>query len=419
MPKRARSSRSFLQTRIERTSITATTAFINIPHLKQWPPDTAYRAIVGLHRVLRKRLAAQIGQGLDILSALTGAIVVVPDGANLYLHRHLSSLGAGWCKMGIPVRVGVAHGEIEVLSDVDGWMNVIGDGVNVAARLASRRDRPGCVLHRSYLDSIKGVVDNGSFLKGSRSVSLSGKAHDQQKMRGLWIAPEVFETVRHLDEVLLPKYPARPPVNSVALGYDLPQFSGGDRSELSKRFRSVVDVFNTIRSEGQLGPSSSLHFSPGGDGGVIVLQAEKRSGYQLAERLAKLLQIESAGRDDRIHVRTRIGVHYGPVYLYTNAVGVLRPIGHVCFVADAIASDQTSVGSSSRSVVFSEAFLDIVTDGSREYFVREFEELPALSGGPAKNIKRFVRREIAAKPEDALYKRLVQRRGSWEPEPNQ
>jgi class 3 adenylate cyclase len=405
-----------LQLHAKREVITATIAFINIPRLKLLPHTTAYRAVLGLHRALRQCLGPEMGTRLDVLSALTGAIVVVPDSSSLYIHERLTQLGRGWVAKGIPVRVGVAHGEIEILSDVDHMMNAIGEPLNIAARLATLKAGSGCILHRSYLDSMGSAIDNASFLVGSRKVELAGKVHDTQVMAGRRIDAPAFPRMESIDDDLLPKIRRAPStINGVALGYDLPQFSAGDRSALSKRFRSITDVFDTLRSEQRLDSSSPIYFSPGGDGGVLLVKATKQEGFMLAERLTRLLNLESADRDKKIQVVTRIGVHYGAVTLYENASRVLRPTGPVCFIADAVASDQKPGDAAFRGVVITEAFVDAAGDGSRELFACDFEELPSLPKGPAKGIRRFVRRGERNLSKDPLFARLTSGPGSWEP----
>jgi hypothetical protein len=179
----------------------------------------------------------------------------------------------------------------------------------------------------------------------------------------------------------------------------------------------VGDVFNSLGADGHLGPASSLYFSPGGDGGIIVLEVSKRFGHQAAERMTTQLLVESLGKDERVQVHTRVGIHYGPVNVYRNAGGVLRPTGPVCFIADAIASDQKPGGSRPSSVVFSEVFRDVVGEGNNEFFSQAFKELPPLPNGPAKGIKRFIRQPAGSTVEEEPYKQLTQKPTSWEPAP--
>ena len=142
----------------------------------------------------------------------------------------------------------------------------------------------------------------------------------------------------------------------------------------------------------------------------------RRAGYHAAERILTRLDVESKGRSSQIQVLTRIGIHYGPIQLYKNAAGVLRPTGTVCFVADAIASDRSPREVNGSSVVFSEAFRDLVGEGNTDFFTEAFEELPPLQKGPAKGLRRFIRRRLLDRePKVALYKTVVKRPESWEP----
>jgi hypothetical protein len=396
---------------VERRVMTATVVFVGIPNIKEWPPQLAYRGIAGLHYALRQTLRRDLAAkaSVHVLSALTGAILIVPDGTDFYTHRYLQAMAAAWAAQGIPVRAGVVHGEVELLSDVDGLVNVIGEPINIAARIAVKGKAPGCVLEDGYLDFAGAASD---LAKGKR-VSLKGKSHDRGRIRGLQLRAQDFPTVSRVIPRRLPAFDERPdPVNGVALGYDLPKFSAGDRAELSKRFRAVADAFASLKAEGKLPRRARLSFSPGGDGGVIVLTADKRKGKDAAERLLEVLSVESVGKHSAISVDARIAVHYGAVLFYTNAVGVLRPTGKVCFVADELASDQPVANE--RGVVFSEAFRDVVSDGSRAAFARDFEDLPTLRRGPAKLVKRFSRRRALA-GKDSLLDKLSGARSSWEP----
>src|ERR1700733_5004843 len=121
-----------LQLQVRGNVVTATAVFANIRRLKEWDADTAYRALVGLHQAIRTYFGREIGNRLSVLSSLTGAIIIVPDASNLFIHQHLQRLGVLWSELGIPVAAGVARGELEVLADVDGVLNAIGQPLNIA-----------------------------------------------------------------------------------------------------------------------------------------------------------------------------------------------------------------------------------------------------------------------------------------------
>jgi len=394
--------------------ITATAAFINIPKIKKFTPENAYSAMVGLHRALETYLKDRDYQP-DVLSAMTGGILLVPDHSNIYIHNDLAGLADLWFGMGIPVRMGVVHGEIEVIIDVDGNKNAVGELLNVAARLATQKDKPGCLLHQSYLDFTQGIIGNDSLVRQGKFVAISGKSHDVAKMRALQLNAASFPTATDSKRIQVGDVQINGPVNAVAIAYDLPQFSAGDRSELSKRVRSVADAFSTFRAEGFL--NETLYFSPGGDGGIIVLQTKKREGYEAAERIAQLLQVESQGRHEQVQAVSRIGLHYGPVYLYNNAVQLVRPTGQVCFVADSLASDLAVSTIPREMVVFSEAFIDIAAEGSKEFFRLNYEEISQLQEGPAKGLRRFVKRANTSEAtQEVPIGSLGKRQGSWEPQ---
>ena len=236
---------------VERHVATATVVFVGIPGIKGWPSLLAYRGIAGLHHALRQTLRRHPSAkaSVHVLSSLTGAILIIPDGTDFYAHRYLKALAVAWCAQGIPVRAGVVHGEIELLSDVDGLVNAVGEPINVAARIAVKGKKPGCVLEDGYLDFAGAVSDFG---KGKR-VSLKGKSHDRGRIRGVQLKAQDFLSLAKVIQRRLPAFAERPePVNGVALGYDLPKFSAGDRAELSKRFRAVADAFSSLKAEGKL-----------------------------------------------------------------------------------------------------------------------------------------------------------------------
>ena len=78
---------------IERLSLTGTTVFVTVPHLKEWNAAIAYRAILGVHDAIRQLFAGDITTKMSVLSCLTGAIIIVPDSSNTYIHSYLTELG--------------------------------------------------------------------------------------------------------------------------------------------------------------------------------------------------------------------------------------------------------------------------------------------------------------------------------------
>jgi len=128
-------------------------------------------------------------------------------------------------------------------------------------------------------------------------------------------------------------------------------------------------------------------FSPGGDGGLLILPIAKTRGHEIAENIIKSLGIESNNLAEGADAKSRVGIHYGQVSIYTNADGVERPTGRVCLMADAIANGVTE----SAGVVISEEFTDTVTGGNQRLFKQQYIELsPAKIG--SSSVERYARR---------------------------
>jgi hypothetical protein len=103
-----------------------------------------------------------------------------------------------------------------------------------------------------------------------------------------------------------------------------------------------------------------------------------------------LTEIESRDHLAAIAVAIRIGVHYGQITHYVNARGIQLPTGSELFTADEIAGDDHA--RARDSVIFTHKLADSLADGSVEAMQQAFEELPALPSGPAKGVRRFVKR---------------------------
>jgi hypothetical protein len=211
-------------------------------------------------------------------------------------------------------------------------------------------------------------------------IQVTGKPQD--KPFRCFVAPESF-LAKPLDADLAFKWRS-----AVLIAYDLPKFSGGDRSELRKRFTRLGQAFKRLW---QTSPTPAL-VSPGGDGGVVVLRdVSLPQAAQIAERLRDLAQNESIGHSEAIAVKIRIGAHYGPVTEYRNARGVLRPAGLELFVADEIAGDE--LARKKNDIIVTHHLAESIANGSHEERAAIFEELPPLTKGPAAEVKRFVRRD--------------------------
>ena len=374
----------------DRETVSGSVAFLRIPGFGDHDATTTLRTMQALHGALadlRELVPARV------FSALTGAIVVLLDrDSEAPLHTHLGLLSSLVSARGVPIRAGVTHGELEALVDADGLTNLIGPMVNIAARLAYAAENTGCLYNQSYVDSVRGYAAEADTLAphhGER-IEATGKAHDAKL--AAWNCP-AFVAAPKLDESKLRPPPVElPHARGVILAYDLPRFSSGDRAELSTRFRSVIDALRQLKAEQNLGDDDLLVFSPGGDGGVLLLPMEKGPGYRTATDLVERLRIESDNKRDGTGVLSRVGLHYGQVSLYVNAEGVFRPTGPEILLADAIASG-VEAGS---GVVFSGQFRDVVTAGNSRMFEASYEELPALETGSAAGVSRFTRRQVAS-----------------------
>jgi len=315
-----------------------------------------------------------------VLGTIAGLIVVIPDELAWGLDEALNVIRCA--KVGFSLRVGVSHGTVEVVDDIDDQKNLIGPAINSAARIATSAENSGGLVHESYANLVASTLSPDHWLHRSRRVERVVKGKPQDKPFLCYVVPDVFaaQSVERSD--LFRWAPA------VLIAYDLPTFSGGDRSALRKRFTRLSHVFKRLW---QTAPMPAL-LSPGGDGGVVALRGLSLSDAgQVAERLRTLANSESLGHSDSIAVRLRIGVHYGHITDYQNARGIARPAGLELFVADEIAGDD--VARTKKDIIVTNHLADAIANGNQEELSSIFEELPRLSKGPAAGVPRFVRRE--------------------------
>jgi hypothetical protein len=399
---------------VEGRVISASVAFVSIHKLKSYDDNICYHTISHLNSVA-KHCNRKRGE-IIILSSLTGLVFIAPDNAAENLIEFLNNFIPKCYDSGLPLKIGITHGDIEELKDVDGRINYIGTPLNHAARVLFSEKNQGCLAEQSYRNfyqHVFGPTKSPAFIFSTKKINVKGKSHDKSKF--VCYAPNSgrFQFRKKLLSQMLPKIrkPANP-VAGVALAYDLPKFSAGDRSQLSQRFRSISDMFQALKNNTAIPAKSRLFFLPGGDGGVVILTEVKASVFEIVSKFVQLLEIESESRDASIGVKSRIGAHYGVIFLYKNADGIIRPTGKTCFVADEIASD--SLARSSGGIVFSEQLIDSLSSGSSTRLNDTFEELPAIKKGAAKNIKRFIPRTIQESREHPLFVKLFGPHGSWE-----
>jgi hypothetical protein len=359
---------------------------------------TAHAAMEGLHNVLRDWLASPVATvGMRVLSCLTGAIILVPDAANVELVELLSGILPDIGRAGVTVRVGIAHGLVDLLEDADDSVNAIGIPINVAARLAHAKENGGLLVHETYATAIaSAVVPSGHWLHPSTrsGVEIAGKR--TEKFHCFAAPPDALPTET---ENLTAKAanPRSGFVNAVMLAYDLPSFSDGDQRELASRFRSVVQEVRRLRQTGAIPADAPLWFSPGGDGAVLVINnVDAGLAHVVAHMLERLLEVETTLKAPRAGVRARIGLHYGPVFLYQSAEGPLRPTGPSLFIADALAGDDEARKYS--TAIVSAQLIGAATYGSDAYQRDHFHEINPLAWHHRNSIQRFVRRNSHNRP---------------------
>lgn len=335
------------------------------------------RALGALNAALR-----EIDSSAFVLSTLTGAIVVIPDGASGSVDATLEALGRS--SVGFALRVGVAHGVVDAVTVIDGQRNFAGLPINIAAQLASSSDNPGSLFHESYAEFVGPTLAETHWLHRSRRTprTVTGKPQDSPFT--------CFAAPYHLDAV-----DAHPPASrelpawrsAALIACDLPGSSAGDRAQLRKRFTLLGRVFRRLSHRNPSAQASAL-LSPSGDGGVFVLAGVRPAqAADIASELYKFIEIESRDHADPITGSFRVGAHYGQVTSYHDARGLTRPAGLEVFVADEIASDEHA--RRLPGVILTKMVADSVAGGSAEQSHLKFEPLPVRTQGPAANIKRY------------------------------
>ncbi len=381
----------------DRQEILGSVVFFFIPQLAEQEPNISNNALILLNEILKERLLDR-GLELRILSSIKGAIAVIPDSSTMYIHQHLSVILEDCKNQGIPVRMGITHGELEVLKDADTLFSFIGIPMNVAARLSTSDNNKGILYDSTYIKHVMPLPtsQNNDSLhpRYCKEVDISGKPHDPIfKCREPDDANLVLSQFNN--DILSQLNIESDYINGIAIAYDLPKFSRGDRSELSKRFRSVIDSINSIRTRSIFPEETNqFFFSPGGDGGILILPIKldiSLSEYiNLAFELIEKLQVESDSKDSNIDVKSRVGVHSGIIILYQNAEGISRPTGLTCFIADEIASDD--LAKQKGGIIITENIKGSLYSGSIKCFEKEYESLTPLNKRAAKDIQRYAKK---------------------------
>jgi serine/threonine-protein kinase len=269
--------------------------------------------------------------------------------------------------------------------------------MNVAARLSTSDKNKGILYHSTYIDRVQALPTSQSndplHPRFCSEVEIRGKPHDpvfncrECEDNNLVLSQFNSDILSQLNDFS----PAM--INGIAIAYDLPKYSQGDRSELSKRFRSVIDSIKSIKTR-LIFPIDRFFFSPGGDGGILVLSLEQELSIQeyinIAFELIETLEIESDSRHSNIDVKSRVGIHYGIIILYPNAENILIPTGLNCFIADEIASDE--LARNKGGIIITEAIKDLLYKGNTKRLLQAYEPLTYLAKGAAKTIKRYAKK---------------------------
>jgi len=271
-------------------------AFISIHKLKDSGGLEIYQLISALHNSIKACLMDNYND-VHVLSALSGAVIIVPDGLNVDFLPLLMLINNNLDLKGIPIRVGLSYGDIQELKDIDDQNNYIGKPINVAARLANSPKNSGLLVHDTMADRMQTVLYANHWLSvrnlDHKPIEVEGKREEKFTCicppESVWVHRSEIE-YKFSDEKKLTLRDA------AAIAFDLPNFSDGDLNELSQRFRGLVDIFQM----GVLQQNISLeyfYFSPGGDGGVFVFaDLSNAQALRFSEEFSKSLKIESEKR---------------------------------------------------------------------------------------------------------------------------
>lgn len=277
-------------------------------------------------------------QGVSVLSAAAGAIVVVPDGVfsgeKTAIHHYFKELLAV-CG-GLPLRIGVTHGTVEFFEDVKGG-TYIGEAINVSARVATALENRGLLYEKSYRDFRATSGDRDSFRpKAGDGIKVKGKSHDGDGFV-CWETEEPLAVPKDFSGFHSPGHPPKV-VSAFIVAVDLPRFSSGTNELLSKRFRAFVDAADKLLAENVV---NELHYSPGGDGGIFVFPGVE-PGYTarcILDWFDNELAEEAKHQTEAASVKSRIGPHHDLVQLYKDGEDCEVPTGLACLLAEQIAKD--------------------------------------------------------------------------------
>ncbi len=395
------------------SQVPCSTAFVIIPGLKRVENvKVVVNAMVALHELLKSVFPPS--EGFEIKSALVGGIVIARDRMAAFIDSHLNELAQRSRAIGLPIRIGITHDNLYEIDEVDQTRNFIGHGVSLAARLAFAtpiRDgrigkefagNKGCLVHGSYWTAVGGA-DRGPHAiarKPNTQIKIKGKPHDNNgkpipcdtvDLRLVDAIGNGFRKGLDLQEV-------RRNIPAVCISYDLFQFSASDTFEVKTRVRALIEVVLDLRRNKILPAGAETYYSPGGDGGVLVLAlGENGAGdiheaFEAAKRLVGALDLQSVVQSKGTDVRCRVGLHYGFAHLFKAADGQWRPTGPDVFIADDVIGDEVAKANMrAGGLIVTQALRGAFFGGSTARFDAEFRQIPHVADGPARGLDRYVR----------------------------
>lgn len=370
-----------LEERDRRCAFPASVVFVELQGIRSNAlAPYAAEALAALQQLSRE--AKGSNRNLSVHSTLSGALAVVQDG-NGDVRGFVDSIMSATSDKGLSIRVAVTHGDVERVTDIDKTVNYISPIINRAARIAVAPENPGVLLDDTYwrhaVDHLRDVpLGDPLEIHGKRSEIFCCKSYPGTPLQIM--TPARFPQLTYADAI-----------DAIFLAYDLPRFSDGDRWMLIRRSAEMADqVWRSLTADIQ-----QFYYSPGGDGGVIVIPAGERAGlltketaYQRAVAFHEGLVKQGRALLEDASVRCRVGVHYGQVRLY-GVGGRPRPTGAHLFAADMLANDE--VARQVDGVVVSEAILEALEGGCKADQDTKFRELDGVET-PVGRIRRFIRR---------------------------
>lgn len=320
-----------------RKEFPAAIIFLHVPALKR---DALKRSPATVLSRLHQSIRSSGGSNkIFALSAMTGAIIVIPDEAEIDLLEYLSKVLSQIYRAGIPVRAGVTYGTAEGVPEIDTSRNFVGDSINIAARLATAANNPAVFFHESTSRHLISTLEGNHWLQ-SKARKRIAKGKGAERFTCFTAPPAEFNMRKRFDGFQGGPAGRRRSISGVIVAYDLPGFSRGARKALSLRFEVVARAWKRLADNDWLKTCKNSVISPGGDGGVIVFRMPKGMALALAGQFQRELAEAANFTGPEIDPMCRIGVHYGKVQLYQTAGGIWRPTGIEVFIADEIAGDQ-------------------------------------------------------------------------------